>query len=249
MASPQPTTEATGSEANQLATTSASPSPDEPTATASPAVSAADPPPPTDEADERPEGGSGSLAEEAEETEKEDSWQAVFSPEANAWYFWNAETQETTWTNPRALAEEPAAQPEAGPSSAATSSKDVVPESGLPGIDPDLAWLDPSAAVRGGKGAGGLTQTARFNARTGRFQGDPALNPDRISDFQRGHRQQEAYFDVEGWETSLNGQGLKRKVEASDDSAKKRPTTKQVDQFRRAKEDKKRKKLARWLGS
>ncbi|GAA5838686.1 hypothetical protein JCM11251_003263 [Rhodosporidiobolus azoricus] len=212
----------------------------------------ADTSPATDE-DNGVEGESAAgEAHEADEGEKKDDkpdpWQAVFSPEANAWYFWNSETQETTWTNPRAVPEpSEAAAAEAASSSALPPAEEA--QSTLPGIDPELAWLDPSAAVRGGKGGVGVTQTARFNARTGRFQADPAMNPDRISDFQRGHRQQEAYFDVEGWESSLAGKGLKRAAEASDESAKKRPSTKQVDQFRRAKEEKKRKKLTSWLGS
>ncbi|BGP18124.1 hypothetical protein JCM10213_004225 [Rhodosporidiobolus nylandii] len=185
-----------------------------------------------------------------EEPAKADAWQAVFSAEANAWYFWNAETNETTWSNPReASASEttsaPPAEPEASP-----TAPDTLPE-----IDPELAWLDPAAAARGGKsggGAGGLTQAARFNARTGRFQADPAMNPDRISDFQRGQRQQEAYYDVAGWEQSLEGKGIKRAgvgSAAGEEGSKKRPSSKEIERFRKNKEDKKRKKLATWLGS
>jgi hypothetical protein len=104
---------------------------------------------------------------------------------ANAWYFWStsstrfaflpladlfltdSETQETTWSNPRdaAVNEETQAEPPV-----ASGSNGPVDE--LPEIDPDLAWLDPAAAARskGSKALGGVAQTARFNARTGRFQ-------------------------------------------------------------------------------
>lgn len=151
------------------------------------------------------------------------------SRRANAWYFWSAsllsiailpqadsarladaETGETTWSNPRdapaastssaaaststapADPSAPSASTPADPASAAPSDPNALPE-----IDPDLAWLDPAAAARSRPGGGGasVTQTARFNARTGRFQADPALTPDRIGEFQRGQRQQEAYYD------------------------------------------------------
>lgn len=107
-------------------------------------------------------------------------------------------------------------------------------------------------------------------------QADPSLNPDRISQFQRGQRQQEAYYDgawpltlplspaasadksevmqpaVQGWEQQLAGRGLKRAgagEPAQDDAegAKRRPSAKQVDKFRQQKEEKKRKKLTSWL--
>ncbi|GJN92851.1 hypothetical protein Rhopal_005889-T1 [Rhodotorula paludigena] len=211
----------------------------------------------------------GSAADAVEQTQPpeppKDAWQAVFSQEANAWYFWNAETGETTWSNPRdapaastssaaasastapADPSAPSTSTPADPASAAPSDPNAFPE-----IDPDLAWLDPAAAARSRPGGGGasVTQTARFNARTGRFQADPALTPDRIGEFQRGQRQQEAYYDVAGWEASLAGKGLKRGAEETDEQgAKRRPSSKQVEKFRQAKEDKKRKKINAWLGS
>ncbi|GAA6014278.1 hypothetical protein JCM10207_005406 [Rhodosporidiobolus poonsookiae] len=207
-------------------------------------------PGPGDDADTGSQGGddrSTAAAEAKESGDKADSWQAAFSAEAHAWYFWNSETGETTWTNPRDPVAVAGSSDE--PASAADGGSTAPPESstsGLPPIDPDLAWLDPAAATR--SSGGGLAQAARFNARTGRFQGDPAMTPDRISDFQRGQRQQEAYYDVEGWEASLQGRGIKRGSPAEADD-KKRPSSKQVEQFRRAKEDKKRKKLNAWLAS
>lgn len=105
----------------------------------------------------------------------------------------DAKTNETTWSNPRQSTSAeagPSAPTEAEPSD--SRAAELPTEGGLPPIDPDLAWLDPAAARRS---AGQVTQTARFNARTGRFQADPAMNPDRISDFKRGQRQQEAFYD------------------------------------------------------
>ena len=169
---------------------------------------------------------------------------------------------------------------------AAAPSRDKGEEGGLPPIDPDLAWLDPSAARAGAERP--VTQTARFNARTGRFQADPSLNPDRISEFQRGQRQQEAYYDgaqslqtrccpcldsnplssVRGWESTLAGQGLKRSDDSAPEGERKRPSAKELERFRQAKEvdkfsfrhsaavrshdflqNKKRRKVASWLAS
>lgn len=155
-----------------------------------------------------------------------DGWQAVFSPElvysswsskfcastgltnvfeetrANAWYFWNSKTNETTWENPK---QSKKAQAESASTSVPTTepatssapqpplpSEEPTTSDGLPPIDPDLAWLDPSAR---GSSSTTSAQSARFNARTGRFQVDPKFTPDRISDYQRSHRQQEAYYD------------------------------------------------------
>ncbi|GAA5982847.1 hypothetical protein JCM11641_004647 [Rhodosporidiobolus odoratus] len=182
------------------------------------------------------------------EEQGSDPWQAVFSAEANAWYFWNAQTGETTWSNPRERVEASPDMSQEVPLGIGLlpATADDRPDA-LPGIDPELAWLDPSGTARADKSS--LAQSARFNSRTGRFHADPVMNPDRISDFQRGHRQQEAYYDVTGWEASLAGRGLKRGSEAETDQARKRPSSKQIESFRKAKEDKKRKKLTSWLGS
>ncbi|GAA6054525.1 hypothetical protein JCM3770_005829 [Rhodotorula araucariae] len=190
-----------------------------------------------------PRGDDGSRADREPADSPQDAWQAVFSQDANAWYFWNAHTGETTWSNPRdaASSSDAAAGPSAAPASAAATDPNALPE-----IDPDLVWLDPSLAARksGVQGA----QAARFNARTGRFTADPGLTPDRISQFQRGQRQQEAYYDVQGWEQQLAGRGIKRAGEPDEaDDAKKRPSAKQVEKFRQQKEEKRRKKLNAWL--
>lgn len=62
------------------------------------------------------------------------------------------------------------------------------------GIDPDLAYLDPSLRQQATSATPAFQ--ARFNSRTGRFQGDPSMNPDRVSEFKRGERQQEAFYDT-----------------------------------------------------
>ena len=112
----------------------------------------------------------------------------------NAYYFYNLKTKETTWTNPIASAKDKVAP-----------KKDV--RALLQGVDPDLAYLDPSlsaamtTASPSGTVAGSAYGTAgRFNARNGKFEGNPDKNPDWVSDFSRMKRQSNIYFDVDGWE-------------------------------------------------
>lgn len=121
------------------------------------------------------------------------------------------------------------------------------------GIDPDLAYLDPSLASRA-RGAGGAgAYVARFNARTGKFESDPTKNPDRVSDVQRAKRQNQFYFDYDGWQATLAQQqeqnALKRAAEdGEDDSNKKaRPSKKEMEAIRARNKEKKDKKQKGWL--
>jgi hypothetical protein len=171
------------------------------------------------------EGDAAAPAEAEKTTHKgKDDWTAVWSAEANAYYFWNAKSNETTWENPllapaASTSTLPTPAPATDPSGRAIISYD--------GIDPELAYLDPSYSRANSSAAPSFQ--ARFNSRTGRFQGDPTMNPDRISEFSRGERQQNAFYDTASWQTSLEGKGLKRSgEEAEGGTRKKKPTAKEV---------------------
>ena len=98
-------------------------------------------------------------------------WQAVWAPQYNAYYFFNAATQETTWTNPlqpeastSSAAAAPTAEEEAteeaeassstGPTLSAVAVKHAALQAAATaqGIDPLLAHLDPTllASIPGG---------------------------------------------------------------------------------------------------
>ncbi|PFH45592.1 hypothetical protein AMATHDRAFT_158617 [Amanita thiersii Skay4041] len=192
-------------------------------------------------------------------------WQAIYSPQYNAYYFYNNETQETTWTNPLALpdsASTPASAPasdstsESGSQVASTSTAtdkqyNALQQAALAqGIDPSLAYLDPSLASShpssSAVGPGGLpTFTAKFNARTGQFTRPEGRDPTHLSEYERMRRMSDFYFDVNAWEHQLADQGGSIK---GDDSQKKRkrPSKKDLERF---KEQKRLKKIAKtaWL--
>ncbi|KAJ7056958.1 hypothetical protein C8F01DRAFT_1308471 [Mycena amicta] len=179
------------------------------------------------------------------------SWQAIYSPQHNTYYFYNTETQETTWTNPL--------QPPTTEADASTSAQPG-PDGLTPnidpryaamqtaalaqGIDPALAYLDPSlaASTSAGLPAGGFQ--ARFNARTGQFTAMDGRTPDHMSEYERAKRMSTVFFDVEAWEKNLAAE------KAAEDEAggkkRKRPSKKDLERF---KEQKRLKKIAKtaWL--
>ncbi|KAJ7704415.1 hypothetical protein B0H17DRAFT_1157001 [Mycena rosella] len=193
------------------------------------------------------------------------AWQAIFSPQYNAYYFYNSETQETTWTNPlqppeevaEAAAASTSATPAAETSTAAAGT--AQPESAIPhytalqnaaiaqGIDPHLAYLDPSlAASTSTADPTGLPSfQAKFNARTGQFAAMDSRSPAHLSEYERAKRMSEVFFDVAAWEQNL-AQEHAAEAEAGGEKKRKRPSKKDLERF---KQQKKLKKIAKtaWL--
>ncbi|WVQ80187.1 hypothetical protein IAT38_002292 [Cryptococcus sp. DSM 104549] len=222
-----------------------------------------------DPAEERLPGevdGKGKGKEKEKETEvaEEQPWQAVWSPESNAWYFWNTKTGEVSWTNPlEPPAASSSAQPPlpagapplpAGPAplpsqAAASGSGFADPQygSGLPEIDPALAHLLPPSQ-RGGLAADpSAGQRAAFNARTGRFTpADYAYSVDHLSEYNRAKRMNSHYFDVEEWERQKAEESAKRKRDEEEGGGKKKITKKDMDRFRKKAAEKKSRNQA-WL--
>ncbi|KAG2046031.1 hypothetical protein BDR06DRAFT_965456 [Suillus hirtellus] len=181
------------------------------------------------------------------------SWQAIWSPQHNAYYFYNSETKETTWVNPL----QPAAS-ESEPSSSSSSTSQSGPSTIIDshyatlqanamaqGIDPSLAHLDPSLASSSGVPSN-LMCTAKFNARTGAFAKVDSRDPTHLSEYERAKRMSEFYFDVGAWESAVEARN-RAEIEAEGEGKKrKRPTKKDLERF---KEQKKLKKIAKtaWL--
>ncbi|EPS96386.1 hypothetical protein FOMPIDRAFT_1053319 [Fomitopsis schrenkii] len=182
-------------------------------------------------------------------------WQAIWSPAHNAYYFYNAQTQETTWTNP--LQPAPAAGAFADPSAPGSSSAspsapppalsamyDLQAAAAAQGIDPALAHLDPSLAA-GPSNPAAITYTAKFNSRTGAFTRPDGRDPSHLSEYERAKRMSEFYFDVNAWEQDVEARKLEEAYE-EETKKRKRPTKKDLERFR---EQKRLKKIAKtaWL--
>lgn len=89
------------------------------------------------------------------------------------------------------------------------------------GIDPALAYLDPSLAAGPSTLPDGIF-TAKFNARTGTFTRPDGRDPTHLSEFERAKRMSEFYFDVNAWEQDVEA----RKAQEDAEGKKKKKLTK-----------------------
>ncbi|TFK52813.1 hypothetical protein OE88DRAFT_1301237 [Heliocybe sulcata] len=193
-------------------------------------------------------------------------WQAIYSPQHNAYYFYNAHTNETTWQNPlqptastsqasASSSTNPSASPEPQAGSAASPGPGASPAvaqlyamqaaAQAQGIDPSLAYLDPSLAHATGASAGPVPFefTAKFNSRTGAFAKADARDPGHLSEYERMKRMSEVYFDMTEWEQQV---AMQKEEEEREGKKRKKPTKKDLDRW---KEQKRQKKIAKtaWL--
>lgn len=182
-------------------------------------------------------------------------WQAVFAPQYNAYYFYNSQTGETTWTNPLQPSTDSASSSSSivapntlpstaqgtypdfdtseSPSSTSTSTPTTTPYTALQaaalaqGIDPSLAHLDPTLVTATTSASGGPIPTfqAKFNARTGAFTKPDARTPGHLSEYERMKRMSQFYFDVNAWEQQVADD---KEEEEGNGKKRKRPTKKDL---------------------
>jgi hypothetical protein len=164
---------------------------------------------------------------QATDVTEPDAWQAIWEPSANAYYFYNTETQESTWLNPRLPPAEAAAYLAANPSNSGPSTQSYAPEP-----VPESVY-DPET--------GNYAFTARFNARTGKFQNNPEHTSENFSTQGQIMRESREYFDVsvmgQGHVVGKSGGALR-----ADRRHEKIPKKQQKELIRIAKERKDRKK-------
>ncbi|CAO1624785.1 unnamed protein product [Parajaminaea phylloscopi] len=212
---------------------------------------------------------SGSAPASAATSTSAGAWQAVWSAPHNAYYFWNAQTNATTWTNPLAPADDSHRHDSALQSSsglmgthAGAGSPGGASEAGPAStdLDPDLAFLDPTlyAAASGSSGSGNsggqYTAQGTFDRRTGRFvPSDPSAgdlhDPSRHSQSARAQRQMNAYFDVDEWQRSRETDAARQS--ASEDKRQrhsKHPTRKELEMYKERRKEKRNAKYG-WLKS
>jgi len=113
-----------------------------------------------------------------------DAWQAIWEPSANAYYFYNTETHETTWLNPRIPREEAEAYLREHPPLIDPDYRPPPP----PEEQPPKEVYDPETGEYG--------FTARFNARTGKWQNNPEHTAENFSTEGQLMRTAREYFDV-----------------------------------------------------
>ncbi|CUA73049.1 hypothetical protein RSOLAG22IIIB_10493 [Rhizoctonia solani] len=187
----------------------------------------------------------------------QNEWQAIWSPAHNAYYFFNSRTSETTWVNPLDPTSTPAtttAQPEPEPESKdeqapTTDEQPPADLSYLNGIDPELAYLDPTLAVPSGGAKGPVpTFSARFGARDGKFTAMDGRRPEHLSEAARAQRMSAVYYDTEAWEREIAERDAKAKAEAEAGAGDKRKRVTKAD-IERFKAQKKAKQAMRnaWL--
>jgi len=167
------------------------------------------------------------------------AWQAIFSPQHNAYYFHNASTGETTWVNPLQPSPDPLPSSASAQDTAADVQADgpygnVNPDPHDPsslearaiaaGIDPSLAHLDPTLAGPSSLAHAG-SFAAKFNARTGAFTAVDGRAPSHLSEYERMKRMNEFYFDMGAWEKEVEQRDAEEKEGGK---KRKRPTKKDL---------------------
>ncbi|KAG9292691.1 hypothetical protein G9A89_008278 [Geosiphon pyriformis] len=113
-------------------------------------------------------------------------------------------------------------------------------------------YQDPAAAAENAAdydtflaqhGIGGdYTLKARFNSRTGRFQRDPTLNPERFSADSKAVRQMSYFFDYESFSQERGAKRLK-----GDGEKNKKLTKRQLEVLKQKKKEKKEMRKKAWL--
>lgn len=187
------------------------------------------------------------------ETGKQESiWTAVWDDNAQAYYWWNTETNETTWINPESNGEEYTAGADtSNPLDFLLDRIDTQVKRKLDGqeeIEPsqlqhtqyyDQYFEQPETSY---------ASTAHFNSRTGRFttQDDvDRLNPENLTIESRAKRQMQFYFDVDSYTEERNSQ--RSFTEDGRVGKKKQLSRKEVEYFKKMKKEKKSKKAREWL--
>ncbi|WVW85532.1 hypothetical protein I302_107570 [Kwoniella bestiolae CBS 10118] len=186
-------------------------------------------------------------------TEEEQPWQAVWAAEQNAWYFWNRNTGEVTWTNPLDPSTSNSTQPPLFAES--TSSSATYPDNSAFGGDPSQPEIDPGLAHlfggdAGSSSAGGdpAMQKAMFNSRTGKFTSmNYEYTVGHLDEYNRAKRMGNHYFDVDGWERQKAEENeRKRKAAEEGGRGERKVTKKDMERFKKKNAEKKARSQA-WL--
>ncbi|KAI9323880.1 hypothetical protein BX666DRAFT_1847276 [Dichotomocladium elegans] len=173
------------------------------------------------------------------------SWAIAWDATSQAYYWWNTVTNETTWENP---SQKPQPQPHEVSTKeskgTATSAVDATLDTTAAA---DSADAPPTPSITSSLADSTHTFYAHFNARTGKFQTTVdinRINPERMSIENRATRQMQYYFDVDAYMEQRN---LEKRMGISMKGTKRRLTKKEIDRFKKNKQEKKMKRTREWL--
>ncbi|KAI9596813.1 hypothetical protein BDF19DRAFT_323277 [Syncephalis fuscata] len=177
-------------------------------------------------------------------------WQACWDDTSAAYYYWNAETNETTWICPWAQPTTTVPPPPLPPSENTPSDNNEEKEGSdaytaeqypLMNDEDAQTYAEFMASGGGTPGSatnGGYAASAHFNARTGRFQADLKLNPDNYTTSARMQRQCDAFFDYNSF-AAERGTGNKRA----------KLTKQQLDKAKKRNKEKREARKRAWLNA
>ena len=177
---------------------------------------------------------------------EDDGWQAIWDAQHQAYYFYNALTGQSTWTNPRvpsATTLPPTLPTEGAEYALGTDQPPLEGEGeGDLGYEPTYYQLahgitDPSA-VTAEDIASTYAATGSFNRFTGKWQA--GKNPENYNDENKSRRQMEFYFDVDAAANSHDGRSLKAERQM------KKLSKKELKAFREKRKEKKEQKRRAW---
>lgn len=170
----------------------------------------------------------------------DDGWQPVWDDAYQAYYFYNALTNETTWTNPRVPTAEPASTGDPPLPLEDEPDLNLTYNPTIHGdYDPSALYAQQPTAV-----APGDEYVARgaFNRFTGKFQPSSSRRvPETYNDENKTRRQMEFYFDVDAAASTHDGRSLKAERQT------RKLSRKEVKQFQEKRKARKEEKRKAWL--
>lgn len=174
---------------------------------------------------------------------KDSPWCPVYDPESKSYYFWNTETQETTWDHP-----------ENGNITGTDDNRNTLEgatantsanQSNQAATDYHQTYQEQAGQLQQGAQYADYQISAHFNAKSGKFESDPLnRNPSNHTYAVKAVKHMHHYFDYDTWAEERGTKYMK----GEDDEAekKKKPTKKELERWKKRAKEKQKQKRA-WL--
>lgn len=202
---------------------------------------------------------------EAPQLPADGPWRAVWDEGSNDYYFWNMQTNETSWDNPVDAdisaktedAEEKDTRDEPSVEKSDHEDTDIVNENSTrkrpieeeeepeeeQATEPTTTEDQPPPAIE----YQDYTVQGHFNRRTGKFESDPALHhPEQHSVAAKSTRQLGAFFDFDTWAEERGRKYIDGLAEMEEAEKRRKPTKAEMRRYR-SKKAKKQAEKRKWL--